>query len=45
MKILLDTHALLWWLLDDPRLTQIARRAIKRELERLATAVQKGRKP
>lgn len=28
MRILLDTHALLWWLLDDPRLTEIARRAI-----------------
>jgi PIN domain nuclease of toxin-antitoxin system len=28
MKILLDTHALLWWLLDDPRLTPVARRAI-----------------
>ncbi len=28
MKILLDTHALLWWLLDDPRLTEVARRAI-----------------
>ena len=28
MKILLDTHALLWWLLDDLRLTEVARRAI-----------------
>lgn len=28
MRILLDTHALLWWLLDDPRLTDAARRAI-----------------
>jgi len=28
MRILLDTHALLWWLLDDPRLTGVARRAI-----------------
>ncbi len=28
MRILLDTHALLWWLLDDPRLTKVARRAI-----------------
>lgn len=28
MRILLDTHALLWWLLDDPRLSGAARRAI-----------------
>jgi PIN domain nuclease of toxin-antitoxin system len=26
---LLDTHALLWWLLDDPRLSRAARRAIE----------------
>ncbi|MEZ5402747.1 MAG: type II toxin-antitoxin system VapC family toxin [Bryobacteraceae bacterium] len=25
MKILLDTHILLWWLLDDPKLTERAR--------------------
>lgn len=25
MKLLLDTHALLWWLADDPRLGQAAR--------------------
>lgn len=29
MKILLDTHALLWWLLDDPKLSPKARKAIK----------------
>jgi PIN domain nuclease of toxin-antitoxin system len=28
MRILLDTHALLWWLLDDPRLTERARAMI-----------------
>jgi PIN domain nuclease of toxin-antitoxin system len=25
MRLLLDTHALLWWLFDDPRLTATAR--------------------
>lgn len=25
MRVLLDTHALLWWLTDDPRLSQVAR--------------------
>lgn len=29
VNILLDTHALLWWLLDDPRLSARAREAIK----------------
>jgi PIN domain nuclease of toxin-antitoxin system len=28
MKVLLDTHALLWWLLDDSRLSSGARRLI-----------------
>jgi len=28
MRILLDTHALLWWLLDDPQLSATARAAI-----------------
>lgn len=28
MKLLLDTHALLWWLFDDPRLPAAARAAI-----------------
>ncbi len=28
MHVLLDTHALLWWLSDDPALTKPARRAI-----------------
>lgn len=30
-RLLLDTHALLWWLSDDPRLTRAARRAIADE--------------
>lgn len=29
MSFLLDTHALLWWLLDDRRLPQVARDAIR----------------
>ncbi len=28
MKLLLDTHAVLWWLMDDQRLPQSARAAI-----------------
>jgi PIN domain nuclease of toxin-antitoxin system len=28
MKLLLDTHALAWWLMDDSRLTETARNAI-----------------
>ena len=28
MQILLDTHALLWWLTDDPALTKPARKVI-----------------
>jgi len=28
MRVLLDTHALLWWLSDDPRLGQRSRKAI-----------------
>jgi PIN domain nuclease of toxin-antitoxin system len=28
MRALLDTHALLWWLFDDPRLSEIARQII-----------------
>jgi PIN domain nuclease of toxin-antitoxin system len=29
MRLLLDTHALLWWLTDDPQLSARARQAIK----------------
>ena len=31
MKYLLDTHALLWWFTDDPRLSATAREAIADE--------------
>lgn len=31
MRILLDTHALIWWWTDDPRLSAAARKAIGRE--------------
>mgnify|MGYP001765917606 CR=1 FL=1 len=31
MKLLLDTHALLWWLTDDPRLAERARALISDE--------------
>jgi PIN domain nuclease of toxin-antitoxin system len=29
LRLLLDTHALLWWLADDPRLSSGARQAIQ----------------
>lgn len=28
MRVLLDTHALLWWLFDDPKLSRKARKTI-----------------
>ena len=28
MRLLLDTHALLWWTADDPRLSDVADAAI-----------------
>ena len=31
MRLLLDTHALLWWQTDDPRLSARARAAIADE--------------
>ena len=33
MKLLLDTHAFLWWILDDVRLSLTARKAIARREE------------
>lgn len=30
MRLMLDTHALLWWLADDPSLSSSARRTISR---------------
>ena len=29
VKVLLDTHALIWWLFDDPKLPLVARQAIQ----------------
>jgi PIN domain nuclease of toxin-antitoxin system len=29
VRVLLDTHALLWWLFDDPKLSEAARNVIK----------------
>ena len=31
MKLLLDTHTLLWWLTDDPKLSRRANDAIARQ--------------
>ena len=31
MKLLLDTHALLWWWTDDPKLSDMSRQAISDE--------------
>lgn len=31
MRVLLDTHALLWWFTDDPRLSRLARDTIANE--------------
>lgn len=31
MKVLLDTHALLWWLTDDPKLSQAAKALVQSE--------------
>ncbi len=28
MRVLLDTHVFLWWITDDPRLSELARRII-----------------
>jgi PIN domain nuclease of toxin-antitoxin system len=28
MRLLLDTHALIWWIIDSPRLSNVAREAI-----------------
>lgn len=40
MRLLLDTHALLWWLIDSPKLTPVARAAIADpENETLVSAV------
>ena len=33
MRVLLDTHAFLWFILDDPKLTTLARGIIEEEKE------------
>jgi PIN domain nuclease of toxin-antitoxin system len=38
LKLLADTHAVLWWLSDDPRLTAPAREAIAAAAEPLFSA-------
>lgn len=38
MRLLLDTHALLWWLSEDPALPQTARRLIHRAGEVMVSA-------
>lgn len=38
MRLLLDTHVLLWWLADDPALSVQARRLIANEPEVLVSA-------
>ena len=38
MALLLDTHAFLWWVADDQRLSMRARRAIGRETSFLSVA-------
>lgn len=40
MRLLLDTHALVWWLFDDPRLGRTAREMIRfRENEIIVSSV------
>ena len=31
MRVLLDTHTLIWWMIDDPHLSKAAHTAIERE--------------
>jgi PIN domain nuclease of toxin-antitoxin system len=38
MRLLLDTHVLLWWLADDPALARQARQLIAKEPEVFASA-------
>ena len=38
MRLLLDTHVLLWWLADDPALSKSARKLIANEPEVFASA-------
>jgi PIN domain nuclease of toxin-antitoxin system len=38
MRLLLDTHALLWWWNDDPQLSQAARKALADEANEVAVS-------
>ncbi len=38
VRLLLDTHALLWWLSDDPALPRSVRRAIARETNHIVVS-------
>ena len=38
MRLLLDTHVLLWWLVDDPRLRDVAREAVAEAEDALVSA-------
>ena len=42
MKLLLDTHALIWWLVDSPRLSQAARTAIAEPRNAVLASVVSG---
>ena len=35
VKLLLDTHTLIWWLIDAPKLSQSAKEAVSREENRI----------
>jgi PIN domain nuclease of toxin-antitoxin system len=38
VKLLLDTHALLWWVADDPRLSRAARSAVAAQQAEVAVS-------
>jgi PIN domain nuclease of toxin-antitoxin system len=42
MRALLDTHALLWWLADDPALTKSARKIIAETRNTLIVSAASG---
>ena len=42
MRLLLDTHTLLWWLIDDPALPVSARRLIARESNTIFVSAASG---
>ncbi len=39
MRVLLDTHAFLWWVEDDPKLSERAREAIADEANEILFSV------